>query len=126
MQIPLSGIWIGYRFQVPRIVANQIYWWQKFTQQCKSHNVKKGIYMRPATAEHLSGLGSQSFECVFVCVGFDSFTWLPSDSHQIAPPRQRSAHWMDMPATWKCEGHIGCDLPMASPVQKPGDTTSIH
>ena len=41
--------------------ANQIFWWRKFSQQCKSHNVKKGIYLNPQTAEHLSGLVPHGF-----------------------------------------------------------------
>jgi len=39
--------------------ANQIFWWQKFTQQCKAKKVKKGIYMNPSTGEHMSGSESQ-------------------------------------------------------------------
>ena len=39
--------------------ANQIYWWQKYTQQCKLHHIQKGIYCRPSTGEHMSGWGPQ-------------------------------------------------------------------
>ena len=77
--------------------ANQIFWWREFSQACKKNMVKKGIYMRPATAEHMSGWGPNSklYATLLPCL------------------HPRLAHWLDLTWAKLGKGWSECDLPMA-------------
>ena len=92
--------------------ANQIYWWSKFTAQCKAHQVKKGIYLNPETAEHLSGL---CVECFKLCVNPK-----PSLLSLSTVSSCRTPNWVDFQWTQFSQGRYGCCSSMDEELAKPG------